>query len=340
VVVSGLEELGQLGEAGVKDKIVLFNEIMPPPDPETGDPHYGESSSSRFRGPRAAAKLGASAALVRSVTARSLRSPHTGMTSFGKDKRIPAAAISTEDADLIARLATEGPVEVHVMLGAKILPDVASANVIGELRGREFPEQIVVIGAHLDSWDVGQGAHDDGAGCVIVMEALAIIKRLGLQPRRTIRVVLYTNEENGAEGADAYAKDHAAELPNHVAAIESDTGGFKPMGFMLDEEAAKAQGLSPKVFEQLVDIVTLLAPLDAARAIMGYGGTDISSIGEAAGNKTPLIGHWVDMRTYFDYHHTEADTLDKVDAKILQDNAVVMAIVAFVIADMPARLGE
>jgi hypothetical protein len=333
VVVDSLEALDALGPAAVRGKIVLFNKVMV--TDERG-PHYGEVSPIRGRGPAKAAALGAKAALVRSLTSNSLRTPHTGGTWWGRDPkapRIPAAAVSTEDADLIARYAAAGPVKVRLVLTPKQHPDAPSANVIGELRGRETPEEIVLLGAHLDSWDVGQGAMDDGAGCVIMMEAVAILKRLGLQPRRTIRVVLFTNEELGLDGAEQYVKDHAGELAQHVAAIESDLGSYEPRGVML---AAKEGG---RALEQLVDIVSLLAPLGAGRAILGFAGSDIEAL-EEAGAKTPLIGHWMDPSRYFDVHHTEADTLDKVDPVILQENATVVAVVAYVLAEMPARLGE
>jgi Zn-dependent M28 family amino/carboxypeptidase len=335
VIVDSLEALEALGPAGVHGKIVLFNKPMI--TDADGTPHYGEVAPLRGRGPALAQKLGAKAALVRSLTSRSLRTPHTGGTWFGDDnkaKAVPAAAITTEDADLIARLAATGKVTVKLVLTCKTLPDAPSANVVADLPGREKPAEIVLLGAHIDSWDVGQGAHDDGAGSVIMMEAVALLKRLGLAPRRTIRVVLFTNEELGLDGAQQYVKDHAAELGNHVAAIESDTGSFAPRGFML-----AGKPTAERVLAQLADIVSLLAPEDAARAIAGFGGADIGAL-EKAGAKTPLIGHWMDTSTYFDVHHTEADTLDKVDPDLLQKNVVVMAIFAYVLAEMPGRLGE
>ncbi len=331
VVVDSFEALGALGEAGVKGKIVLFNHVMPAYTEEKGT-GYGAASRFRTRGPAAAAKLGAVAALTRSATSRSLRTPHTGVTLFeAEQKPIPCAAVATEDADLLARLVAAGPVKLKLVLTAKTGKPVPSANVLGELRGREKPDEIVLIGAHLDSWDVGQGAHDDGAGCVIMMEALSILRRAGLQPRRTIRVVLFTNEERGLEGATEYARQHAAELANHVAAIESDGGGFKPVGLSYEGKA------EDPAFARLGDLVTLLAPLAASALSIGYSGTDLMPLGPAG---VPRMGHDVDSSTYFDYHHTEADTLDKVDPTHLQQNATMMAIVAYVLADMPERLGQ
>jgi Zn-dependent M28 family amino/carboxypeptidase len=331
VVVQSFEELDKLGEARVKGKIVLFNHPMGPFTTEGGS-GYGEASKYRTRGPAAAAKLGASAALTRSATARSLRSPHTGVTVFEpNERRIPAAAVSTEDADMIARLAASGPVTVKLVLRARDRGKVASANVLGELRGRERPNEIVLLGAHLDSWDVGQGAQDDGAGCVIMMEALSILRRERFVPRRTIRVVLYTNEEHGMDGAKAYAKDHEAELANHVAAIESDGGSFEPVGLSYEGKP------EDPAFARLSDIVTLLAPLGATKLEAGHSGTDLIPLGAAG---IPRLGHRTNGATYFDYHHTEADTLDKVDPKLLQDNAAMMAAVAWVLAEMPQKLAE
>jgi Zn-dependent M28 family amino/carboxypeptidase len=329
VVVGSFDALEALGPAKVKGKIVLFNHVMPPYTTEAGS-GYGEASNYRVNGPARAAKLGAVAALTRSATARSLRSPHTGMTKFEDGQpRIPAAAVSTEDADLVARLADAGTVSMKLVLGAKDGGKVPSANVVGELRGRERPREIVLIGAHLDSWDVGQGAQDDGAGCVIMMEALSILRRAGLRPRRTIRVVLFTNEEHGLDGALAYAKDHEAELASHVAAIESDGGSFEPVGLTYEGKPEDA------AYARLADVVTLLAPLGATTLKTGHSGSDLIPLGKAG---VPRISHTTNGATYFDYHHTEADTLDKVDPKILQDNAAMMAVVAYTLAEMPDRL--
>jgi Zn-dependent M28 family amino/carboxypeptidase len=331
VVVDSFDALEALGQAKVKGKIVLFNHVMPPYTSEAGS-GYGEASNYRVKGPAAAAKLGAVAALTRSATARSLRSPHTGMTKFDDGQpRIPAAAVSTEDAELVARLAAKGPVSVKLVLGAKDLGKVPSANVVGELRGRETPREIVLLGAHIDSWDVGQGAQDDGAGCVIMMEALSILRRAGLRPRRTIRVVLFTNEEHGLDGARAYAKEHEGELAGHVAAVESDGGSFEPVGLSYEGKP------DDPAYARLADLVTLLAPLDATKLTTGHAGSDLAPLGPAG---VPRIGHKTNGATYFDYHHTEADTLDKVDPKLLQDNATMMAIVGYVLAEMPDRLAR
>jgi carboxypeptidase Q len=324
--VRDFAELDALG-AKVKGKIVLYNHPMAPYSEEKG-PGYGEAVEYRGLGPARAGALGARAVLVRSVTARSLRSPHTGATRYADEARpIPAAAISVEDAELIARLAATGPVRVKLQLGGRLLPDAASANVVAELRGREKPDEFVLIGGHLDSWDVGQGAHDDGAGCAIAMQALTVLRKLGLRPRRTIRVVLFTNEENGLRGARQYGIDHAAEMPRHVMALEADTGAFQPRGF--DVEGSEV------ALRQMQDIVSLLQPIDANRAQAGHGGADIGNLGRA---DMPMLGLWMDRSTYFDYHHSQADTLDKVDPKHLARDVAAVAVVAFAVADMPDLL--
>jgi len=334
VVVEDEEGLDRVGDA-VRGKIVLFNKIMPPYDAARGA-GYGETVHYRSHGARLAARYGAVAALVRSVTARSLHTPHTGAMRYGDaETRIPAAAITVEDAERFARLQRRGTeVVINLKMGAQTLPDVESANVIGELRGRERPDEMVVIGGHLDSWDVGQGAHDDGGGCVIAMEAIRVLRKLDLIPRRTIRVVLFTNEENGLRGGKAYAADHAAELERHVAAIESDGGVFAPRGYSLECADGEREALAAR---QLEDIVRLLASLGANKVTVGGSGADIGPMKEAG---VVLLGHQVEGSTYFDVHHTPADTIDKVDPTELSQNVAALATMAYVLADMPGRLGE
>ena len=335
VVVADEKALDALGEIGVKGKIVLFNNPMPAFDPEKGA-GYGRTVRFRTGGARLAAAKGAVACLVRSVTARSLLTPHTGGMRYRDAKRkIPAAAISTEEAGLIARLRARGvPVKVRLKMQARDEGMAPSANVIAELRGRTNPEQVVVIGGHIDSWDVGQGAHDDGAGCVTAMEAINVLRKLNLVPRRTIRVVLFTNEENGLFGGRAYAKDHADELKNHVAAIESDSGGFRPLGFSVGLKDAEKTKVA---VEQLRDIARLLKPVGATRITAGGGGADVGPMRPAG---VPVMDLTVEGATYFDYHHTHADTLDKVDPEELSQCVATMAVTAYVLADMPGRLGE
>ncbi len=249
--------------------------------------------------------------------------------------KIPAAAVSTEDADMIARLQARGvPIVVTLKMEAKTLDQAPSGNVIGELRGSTNPQEIIVIGGHIDSWDVGQGANDDGAGCVMAMEAINVLRRLNMIPRRTIRVVLWTNEENGLAGARQYAKDHADELANHVAAIESDSGGFRPVGYSVDCADETRLGIAA---EQLRDIMSLLESIGATDVTTGFSGADVGPMKDSG---VILMGHRVDGSKYFNYHHSPADTVDKVDPQDFSQNVAVMATVAYILADMPQRLGK
>jgi hypothetical protein len=274
-----------------------------------------------------AAPLGAVAVLVRSLTTRSLGAPHTGsMRSLeGKAKNIPAASVSVEDAELLHRLASRGAKpKVHLTLLPQTLPDADSANVIGEIRGRELPNEIVLIGAHLDSWDVGQGAQDDGAGVVTVMQALTTLRKLGLTPRRTLRAVLFTNEENGRRGAAEYVRAHEHELAQHVAAFETDSGSGSPLGFMTDGE--------PAYLAAAREYATLLEPIGAGALIAGYAGDDVTALKPAG---VPLFGVLIDLEHYFDVHHSAADTLDKVDPEHLQRAVAALATFSFIVADRP-----
>lgn len=334
VVVADEEELENLGD-GAKGKIVLFNNPMPPYDHEKGS-GYGHSVRFRTNGARLAAEKGAVACLIRSVTAHSLRTPHTGTMNY-KDApvQIPAAAVSVEDAEAIARMTRRGiEVVLKVKMDAKNHGPAMSANVIGELPGSTHPEQIVVIGGHIDSWDVGQGAHDDGGGCIMAMAAVKLLKDLGLQPKRTIRVVLWTGEEIGLYGGKQYAKDHADELANHVAALESDSGAFAPRGYGVD---CKDKVRMKVAADQLRDILTLTGKFGASDVSEGHGAPDVSPLKPEG---VIVMGHIVEGATYFDYHHTPADTIDKVNQVELRQNVALMATVAYVLADMPQRLGE
>lgn len=334
VVVRSWEELEQ--SPAVKGAIVLFDVPLPPWDAARGFSGYGEVAPFRTQGAIRAAKRGAVAVLMRSVTAHSLSTPHTGALRYDPEQpKLPAAAITIEDADLLARLAAQGPVTVRLKLASQQLPDAPSANVIGELVGGERPEEIVVIGAHLDSWDVGQGAHDDGAGCVIMMQALTTLKQLGLQPRRTIRVVLFTNEENGLRGGRDYAKRHADELPRTVLALESDSGGFAPRGFAVELAPETAPAITARALGRVRQIVDLMRPLAPLTVAAGHSGSDVSPMIPAG---VPGMGLVVDSATYFDLHHTEADTLDKVDPAALAASQAAVAVLAYIVADMPDRI--
>ena len=326
-VVGSYEELAALGKDKVGGKIVLFDN----PFVRTGDEmhDYGEAVKFRGGGASMAARNGAVAALVRSVATASLRTPHTGGLHYAEDAtRIPAAAVTIEDSLLIRRLVASGKeVRVHLFLGAHQEPDREGANVVAEIAGREKRDEIVLIGAHLDSWDVGAGAIDDGAGCAIVLETMRLMAA-GPPPRRTIRAVLYANEENGLKGALAYRDAHKDELPSHVAAIEADSGAGAARGFTIDAgeggEAALRDLLS-----------SALAPIGAARVRAGGGGADISVLGASG---VPLMELDQDTTRYFDWHHTMADTLDKVEPAELQQAAAAFAAAAWLLAESPARL--
>jgi Iap family predicted aminopeptidase len=331
VVVSSFDELDALGPDRVKDRIVVYDE------PWRG---YDQTSTYRTSGGARAAKLGAVAALVRSITPRSLYTPHTGSGSSGYDAstpRIPTAAITVEDAAWIHRLTASGQeVRVHLEMNAQTLPDADSANVLGELVGREQPNEVVVVGGHLDSWDVGQGAHDDGGGIVAAWQAVVLLKQLGLKPRRTVRVVAWTNEENGSRGASAYRESLGADVGRHVAAIEMDEGSEKPVGFGFSMTGRTAA--DPRVAAgaaTLNQIARLLAPLGADRIDPNGSETDISPLMRAG---VPGLALHTVGEHYFDWHHTNADTFDKIDLQDFRRCVAALAVMAYVLADMPGRL--
>jgi Zn-dependent M28 family amino/carboxypeptidase len=295
---------------------------------------YNRTVVYRTTGPSRAARLGAVAALVRSVTPISLQSPHTGALEYSEGfPKIPAAAVTIEDALLIQRLVDAGnPVTVHLEMEAHMLPDADSANVIGEIPGRERPDEVVVIGGHLDSWDVGAGAQDDGSGCITALEAAHIIHALGLTPRRTLRVVFWTNEENGGAGADAYRAWAGDTVRNHVAAIEMDGGAEKPVGFGLS-----ANGDLQAVLGRVREIGALLDRIDAGSIQPGGGGADIAPI---MVDGVPGLALRTAGTHYFDWHHSRADTTDKVKLEDLRANIAAMAVMAYVLADMPVPLRQ
>jgi hypothetical protein len=321
VEVTSLEELSALGSEQVRGRIVLFNKAIAA---GSGFEGYSAVTPLRGSGPSAAARLGAVATLVRSLGTYALRVPHTGGLRYDETvAKIPAAAVSAEDADLLHRLLEAGaPVSVRLELGCQVLPDAVSANVVADLPGREKPEEIVLLGAHLDSWDLGTGAIDDAAGVGIVVDAARLMKATGLVPRRTVRVVLYTNEENGLRGGRAYAAEHAAELSRHVAAIEADSGAGLPLGF--------AAHTGPGGLETVAQIAGLLRIFGADRVRDAVGGADISAMKTGG---VPLLGLWQDATHYFDWHHTPADTLDKVDPRELATSTAAVAVMAWVLAE-------
>ena len=291
--------------------------------------NYGETVQYRARGAVAAAKVGAVAALVRSVTPYSQRTPHTGAMNYDSTvRRIPAAAITVEDAEMIHRMVDRGErVRVKLTMSAKTMPDSPSRNVMGEITGSEKPDEVVVFGGHIDSWDVGRGAMDDGGGVVVAWEAVKLLKRLGLRPRRTIRVVGWTNEENGGRGGQGYRDAHKGEVDKHVLAIESDGGVFKPQGFSF--------GGTDAAFEMLKQVGSLLDRIEAGSIVRGGGGADIGPI-MALG--VPGLGLNVDATKYFWYHHTDADTIDKLDPNEMARCVAAMAVMAYVVADMAETL--
>jgi carboxypeptidase Q len=318
LVVTSFDDLrARTGEA--RGKIVLFDV------PFTT---YRETVRYRVDGASAAARAGAVASLVRSIGPFSIQSPHTGAMRYDSTvPRIPSAALSIEDAQMLHRMQTRGDsVVLNLVLRSRTLPDAPSRNVVAEIRGRERPEEVVVLGGHIDSWDVGQGAVDDGGGSVAAWEAVRLIRRLGLQPRRTIRVVLWTNEENGGRGALAYRDTHAAELARHVAAMESDNGTFSPRGFRYSGP--------PAGLDQVRRIGALLEGINAGEVQQEYESPE-ADIAPLVERGVPGLGLDVERSRYFWYHHSEGDTLDKVDPAELGRCVAALAVMAYVLADMP-----
>jgi carboxypeptidase Q len=319
LVVNSFDDLTRRA-AEARGKIVLFNV------PFT---NYGETVRYRGAGAIAAARAGAVASLIRSVTPYSQQTPHTGGMGYNDSvPRIPHAAITVEDAEMLQRMQDRGErIVVRLRMSARTLPDARSRNVVAELRGSQQPNQVVVLGGHIDSWDVGQGAMDDGGGSVVSWEALRVLKRLGLTPRRTIRVVLWTNEENGLRGGTGYRDAHVNELANHVLAMESDAGVFTPSGFGFSGSDA--------AYATVRDIGSLLERIGAGEVTRGGGGADI---GPLAREGVPVMGLDVDETRYFYYHHTDADTMDKLNPREMALCVAAMAVMAYVVADLPEAL--
>jgi hypothetical protein len=340
VVVSSFDELKALPPGAVKGKIVVYNAQYE---------GYGKTVMYRVNGPSVAASLGAAAVLVRSITPLAVQLPHTGTLVYdAKQPKIPAAAISPEDAMMLARFATEGvPVKVHLDMEAHIEADAESANVMGEIVGAEKPEEVVVLGGHIDSWDVGQGAQDDGSGIMATLEAVNLIKKSGLAPKRTIRIVFWVNEENGDAGGIAYRKALGDRVLSQVAAIEMDGGAETPVGYGYGSggrrRATPGQPVAPPEIsteeqhslDLLRDIATLLKPIGADTVRPGGGGSDIEPLMLAG---VPGLGEITTAAHYFDWHHTEADTLDKVDPAEFRKNIASLAVMTYVLADMPEKL--
>ena len=331
LVVKNFDELKSLPREKVAGKIVLFNYSFDKQMAAQGraGEAYGKAVVYRSDGPSAAARQGALACLIRSVGGADYRLPHTGMTDYAKDApKIPAGAVTAEDADLIASLVPPGAVKMKLVLTPQTLPDVESANVIGDIKGSEHPEQLVIVSGHLDSWDLGTGAIDDAAGVAVSVEAANLIQKLRLKPKRTIRVIAWMNEENGEAGSKQYAKDHEKEIPNHFAAMETDSGAGHPIGVNI-----KANAEVKKMFTPVANILQ-----ESGAGILDlveHCGADIEPL-EKTG--VPAFSPIQDNRFYFNYHHTAADTLDKIEPKELAENSAVVAVVAYALANMERPL--
>jgi hypothetical protein len=332
VVVNDFAELNALGRERVAGKIVLFNVKFDERLAAQGEAGtaYGQAVAYRGGGASAAARLGAVAALNRSAGAGGFRLAHTGALGYAADApKIPAAAVTAEDAELMAYLAGQGPLKMHLTLTPQTLPDAESYNVIADLKGSENPEQVIIVSGHLDSWDLGTGAIDDGAGVAVAMAAAQLVKQLGLKPKRSIRVIAWMNEENGLMGGRTYGENQKANAANHIAAIESDTGAGHPAGFFAHA--------NDKAIAMLQPLSAILQSIGASvvRQTDSSPGADISPL-DALG--VPSLAPIQDARSYFNYHHTPGDTLDKVNPRELAENAAVMAVLAYAIANLPEPL--
>jgi hypothetical protein len=326
VVVDDWKQLATLPPGSVKGKILLFNHKF---DKELaaqggGLNAYGGGVVYRGAGPIAGAAVGAIAVLVRSVGGADFRLPHTGMTMYSAGvPKIPAAAVTAEDADLLKDLSSQGPVKLHLTLTPQTFPDADSFNVIADWKGTEHPEQVVIVSGHLDSWDLGTGAIDDGAGVVVSMQVIHLLQQLGIHPRRTVRFVAWMSEEEGSQGASAYMVDHKDTFANHIGAIESDLGADHPTGIYY---AGK-----PELGNWLRPVSGVLDAIGAETAVSApETGEDIGGLTE---HGVPSFAPVQDNRFYFNYHHTAADTFDKVDPKHLAENAAVMTVLAYALAD-------
>jgi len=332
IVVSSFDEL-KARASEVKGSIVLFDVAFDQNMADHGlaGQAYGQGSNYRTNGPRMAAELGAAAALVRSVGGATYRLPHTGATNLQDGARIPAAAVTVEDAMLMSRLAKRGPLTLRLLLTPQILPDADSYNVIADLPGTDKADEVVIVSGHLDSWDLATGAHDDASGVASAMAVFDTLKKLDYRPRRTIRLIAWMNEENGTRGARAYLEANTANAANHVGAIESDNGAGRPFGLR-----ASVPVSATRVF----------APLQAALQPIGAGvfqRQDALSTGDLSGLEragVPSFAPLIDTSRYFDYHHTAADTLDKVDPDNLRRHVALMTATAWFLANVEEPIGR
>ncbi len=305
----------------VKGKIVFYNYAFNPRFIKTFQA-YGDAGIYRRIGPSRAAQYGAVAVIVRSMSQSTDNNPHTGSTAYNDSfPKIPAVAIGLRDADWLSTALTNGTLPVTLHTNGKFLPDTIGHNVIGEIKGSEFPDEYITIGGHLDSWDNCEGAHDDGAGCVQTIEILRAFKALGHKPKRTIRFVLFANEENGLRGGTKYADEAKAKGEKHIFALESDAGGFTPRGFGFTVSDAQ--------FQKAMQWQPLLAPYGASELSKGGGGADIGPLNRTQG--TPIAGLQPDSQRYFDYHHARNDTFEAVNKRELELGALNMAALIYLV---------
>jgi carboxypeptidase Q len=334
LVVDSFAAFKALPPDAARGKILLFNEHF---DKELatqgrGGDAYGQAVVYRGAAPGVAASAGAVAALVRSVGGADYRLPHTGTTYYAEGlPQIPAAAVTAEDADLLENLTAQGEVRMHLTLTPQTLAPVESANVIADWKGTEHPEQVVIVSGHLDSWDLGTGAIDDGAGVVVSMQAIHLLQKLGIHPRRTVRFIAWMDEEQGSEGAQTYASEHAAELANHVGALESDLGAGHPTGIAYQTAKGGSSDQGTNMEEWLRPVSTVLSAIGAPLLDRAQETGEDTSFLLAKG--VPGFAPIQDSRYYFNYHHTPADTFDKVNPRELGENAAVMAVTAYALAD-------
>ncbi len=322
VEVKSFDDLRALGQS-VRGKIVFFNRPMDPTKLNTFEA-YGGAVDQRSRGAIEAAKMGAVAALVRSMSLKIDDKPHTGAMNYADTvQKIPAAAISTLHANELSELIKkQKSVRVHLKLTPKTLPDAESANVVGQITGSEKPNEIIVVGGHLDAWDKGHGAHDDGAGCMQAIEAVNLLKKIGVKPKRTIRAVMFMNEENGVRGGRAYPVAPERKGEKHIAALESDAGGHTPRGFNVAGDST--------LLQRVLEWKPLFETLEAGRIQMGYSGVDIQPLVKTGVSGFGLVP---DNHRYFDYHHSDNDTIDKVHPRELEMGAIIQALLCYLISE-------
>ncbi len=323
IEVKSLDEVDKLGEVGIKGKIVFYNRPMDPTQVATFSA-YGGAVDQRVAGPARAAKYGAVATIVRSMTTRADDFPHTGTTAFGDIAPTPAVAISTNHANLLSDLIkNEGKVKIYIKTNCQKMPDMPSYNVIADFRGSEKPEEVILVGGHLDSWDVGEGAHDDGTGCVQSMDVLNVLKRVNYKPKHTIRCVLFMNEENGLVGGTVYANEAERKKEKHICAIESDGGGHTPRGFSFDGE----ESIFAPSYKKVSKWSELLEPYGLMLK-KGGSGSDISPLKK---QKVFLSGFNADSQRYFDYHHTSNDTFEAVNQRELELGVAAMTSLVYLL---------